>query len=121
MEEVAIERDYSHGMRTRFVETFPPRLQGKVTEDEFLHTITTVNKFFDKQETYTCCTCFAALLSCMTLWSTQLCLDNPYRKMERALVEFLREENERVYKPKGVEWLSPMDNGCYKISIVIHP
>lgn len=31
--------------------------------------------------------------------------------------QFLRNENERVYKPKGVEWVNPLSNGLLHVSL----
>jgi len=120
MGEILIERDYSNGLLVRFDETFPEALNGKVTPEEFAHTIQHINLLFRQAETYTWLTCLESFVACATLYTYYICFRPKYSKLMKRLERFLQLENENVYADKGIEWLNPVRNGLLHVTLLVH-
>jgi len=86
---------------------------------EFSNTIQRINLYFAKAEAVDWTTFAEGCLGCLTYYSIFFCYDDKYKKTILEFQGFLREQNERIYKPRGIEWLNPMDNGLLHIDIVV--
>ncbi|ELR17147.1 HDCKB03P, putative [Acanthamoeba castellanii str. Neff] len=113
--EVIVERDYSLGTIPRFESHFPQQLQGRVSHEEFEHTLSTINGFFFDSENLTAAQCLESLFGCLTFYTYYLCCDAKYTKNMKRLSAFLESENNRVYKPAGFLVLNPLSNGLLYI------
>jgi len=112
-----IQRDYSHGMETQFVDSFPSELNGKISEEEFRHTLTTLNRLFYEAENYTWLTCVESLLYCCSFYTLYLCCTPTYTKIVQRVDRFLDEQNQNIYLARGLRWKNPVYNGLLHIRI----
>jgi len=117
---IAIPRDYSHGTYTRFDETFPVELEGKVTQEEFRRTISSINVIFAQAEALDFTSFIEGCLGCLTFYTFLLCYEDRYKKKVKELNQLIFNENERVYRNKGLEIINPIENGLLKIDIISH-
>jgi len=69
LQTIVIQRDYSRGTLTRFDETYPADLQGKVTPEEYKGTIDQINDYFLEAETIDFSTFLDGCLGCLSLFS----------------------------------------------------
>ncbi|KYR00601.1 diacylglycerol kinase protein DgkA [Tieghemostelium lacteum] len=116
---VNIQRDY-RDIITKFEKDFPQELQGKVTQNEFEYTIDKINGWLEVAETVDARSIFQECVGCLTFYSFYLCFNDKYKTCVNKIKEFIKEQNENVYNPKGVTWLNPINNGFLKIEILVH-
>ncbi|KAL6079127.1 hypothetical protein QOT17_001273 [Balamuthia mandrillaris] len=116
--EIIIERDYSRGVLTQFKDILPPELSSRVTEEEFSRTIGEINRLFRHAEELTVTSCLESCFGLITLFSLYLCITDRYTESLQRLEAFLEDENNNVYRPKGLVWLNPLSNGLLYIQIL---
>ncbi|VDN18630.1 unnamed protein product [Gongylonema pulchrum] len=90
--KVFVQRDYSRGLGVQFETAFPSALDGKVSKQQWEHTITTLNSYYNAAEEV-CCT------------TTQ------YEKALTKITDFLAEQNRNVYLPAGLFLTDPIERG----------
>eukprot|EP00128_Syssomonas_multiformis_P014288 Colp12_sorted_trinity150504_noHs@8798 len=114
---IAIQRDYSHGTAVRFETTFPEQLSSRIREAEFQTTINTINATFDEAEAMTLSTKLFGCLACLSGFTLFLCMETRYEKCIQRLEDFIYEQNESIYGPKGLRIIGPMHHGLRLIEI----
>ena len=81
-DKIAINRDFSQGLVTRWESEFPGLLlEHGVTEEEFETTINRLNELFSEAEDYRCTTCVESLLSCFTLFTYNVLFSSQYMRV----------------------------------------
>lgn len=80
-EQVIICRDYRLGTVTRFYEVMPKELEGKVTPNEFQHTVGGINQIFFEAESFGANTIFEGILACATFFTIYFCMESSYSKV----------------------------------------
>lgn len=117
VQKVYIQRDYSEGTAVQFQKKFPLELEGKVSRKTMDQTVQTINKIFNEAER----TDAAALLhgcgACLTGYLVYMCMDTPYEKCMKTLAQYIHEQNENVFIPKGLFITNPMERGLRVIEI----
>eukprot|EP01111_Echinosteliopsis_oligospora_P017557 TRINITY_DN7656_c0_g1_i1.p1 TRINITY_DN7656_c0_g1~~TRINITY_DN7656_c0_g1_i1.p1 ORF type:complete len:124 (+),score=31.25 TRINITY_DN7656_c0_g1_i1:91-462(+) len=116
---IEIQRDYTHGMLTQFDEAYPDALLGKITPEEYRRTIEQINEYFKEAETIDSTTIIEGCLGCLSLFTLFLCRDDKYKKTINRFNEYLAEQNETVYRPRGVALINPFSNGLLHIDLWI--
>jgi hypothetical protein len=104
-----------------FDEAFPSLLERRgVSKSEFERTIRGVNERLAKAERVSRVTVFENCFGALTCFFLFLCYESQYSKKMRELYTFLQQENETVWKDKGLEWLHPLRNGFIFLEIKVH-
>eukprot|EP01088_Endostelium_zonatum_P017716 TRINITY_DN5366_c0_g1_i1.p1 TRINITY_DN5366_c0_g1~~TRINITY_DN5366_c0_g1_i1.p1 ORF type:complete len:148 (+),score=21.76 TRINITY_DN5366_c0_g1_i1:41-484(+) len=117
--EVRIDRDYSTGIIPKFDETFPPALAERITEGEYMKTITAINRYLYDAEKLSFLSILQSCIGCATFFTYYLVFNGRSRNNMKKLDEFLESENKNVYHNKGVIWLNPLPNGLLYMQILV--
>lgn len=117
--KIYIQRDYSRGLGVRFSPTFPPDLNGRIDSDKFDFVINKVNKIFDEAEKVSLYTILDSLFGCLTAYLIFACCDSHYDRCLKKVTRLIEEQNESVWKPKGLLLTDPKDRGLRVIEITL--
>lgn len=117
--KVFVERDYSRGTSCRFQTNFPPELDGKIEQSQFEQTVNHINGIFDEAERVGPRTYLEGCMGCVTAYLIFLCIHTKYNKCLKRLAEYINEQNQNVFIPRGLMITNPMDRGLRVIEIVI--
>ena len=115
--KVYIQRDYSEGTAVQFQRKFPLELEGKISRALFDQTIQNVNKIFDEAEQTDAALLFQGCCACLTGFLVYICFDTHYERSLKKLGQYIHEQNEAVYAPRGLLLTSPMERGLGVIEI----
>lgn len=94
------------GLSNSFIKEFPQSLIGRVSREEFEHTMDSVNSLLRQQQSMNAkiilvgCLCCCCSFGCSLLWPSVA-----LRKRTKASLEkLLANENNRLYRKLGLEW-----------------
>lgn len=118
--KVYLQRDYSEGTSVQFQKKFPLELQGKISRETFDKTVGKINLLFSEAEKTDAASLFRGCCACITGYLMYLCVETHYEKCMKKLAYFIQEQNEAIYKPKGLMLVSPMERGLRVIEICIY-
>ncbi|XP_077992588.1 golgin subfamily A member 7-like [Glandiceps talaboti] len=119
MAKVFVQRDYSDGTGVKFQTKFPQELEGRIDQSTFQYTVNEVNTLFSKAEELGSRAYCEGCLACLTAYTVFLCMDTHYQKCLKELAQFISEQNEHQYLPKGLMITDPMERGLRVIEICI--
>jgi len=119
IQKVFVQRDYTEGIAVQFQKTFPIELEGKISRHTLEKTINTINKLFNEAERTDTTSLFQGCGACITGYLIYMCMDTPYEKCMKTLAQYVHEQNENVYIPKGLVLTNPMERGLRVIEILI--
>jgi hypothetical protein len=97
----------------------PQELIGIIDQDAFSYTINTINAIYADAETMTCRVFCESCLSCLTAYCAGFFMDTYFEKCLKKVTAFVAEQNETVWKPRGLCITDPLDRGMRVIEIVI--
>ncbi|CAK9808138.1 Golgin subfamily A member 7B [Anthophora quadrimaculata] len=118
-QKVFIQRDYSEGTMVKFQTQFPRELESRLDRQLFEHTINQLNNYFEEAEQATCSTYCESCLACLTGYLIYICTETHYEKCLRKVAKFVSEQNDRVYKPRGLLLSNPIMRGLRLIEISV--
>ena len=82
VERIAILRDYTQGMITKWNDKFPPQLaKYSISEEEFKETIDEMNILFYEAEKYNCFICLESLLCTLSFYTLRICFSSNYYRV----------------------------------------
>uniref|UniRef100_A0A914ZHJ9 Ras modification protein ERF4 n=1 Tax=Parascaris univalens TaxID=6257 RepID=A0A914ZHJ9_PARUN len=118
--KIFIQRDYSKGLGVQFDTSFPAALEGKISEEEWNHTITTLNSHYNKAEEVCCASVMETLLGCLSCYISRVFTKTQYEKQLLEISTFLSEQNRNVYLPVGLHLTDPIERGLrvFEISLI---
>ena len=116
---IYIQRDYSHGLSVRFSSNFPDELNGRIDRDAFDFVISKVNRIFDEAEKVSLFSVLDSLIGCLTAYLIFVCYDSYYDRCLKKVTRLIEEQNESVWKPKGLLLTDPKDRGLRMIEITL--
>ena len=119
VQKVFIQRDYSEGTAVQFVKKCPLELEGKISRKVVEETITKINKVFDDAERTDAASLLQGCGACLTGYLIYMCLDTPYEKHMKYLAQYIHEQNENVFVPRGLVLTNPMERGLRVLEISI--
>nr|CAG4652320.1 EOG090X0IRX [Triops cancriformis] len=114
--KVFIQRDYSEGTAVRFQCKFPGELEGKLEKDKFEYTVNTLNEIYQEAEALSCSTYCEGCCACLTGYLLYCCTDTHYEKCLKKAAKFIIEQNERVWVPRGLLLVDPVERGLRVVS-----
>ncbi|XP_018312532.1 golgin subfamily A member 7 isoform X2 [Mycetomoellerius zeteki] len=118
-EKVFIQRDYSEGTMVKFQTRFPTELESRLDRQLFEYTINQLNNYFAEAERASCSTYCESCLYCLTGYLISICTETHYEKCLRKVAKFISEQNDRVYKPRGLLLTDPTTRGLRLIEISV--
>ncbi|KAI8047634.1 Golgin subfamily A member 7/ERF4 [Thamnidium elegans] len=109
VKSVRVERDYSLGDGiTRFQTEYPVELTGKITPEEFSHTITGINKIMDYADRLSWRIVLENILEIVTIYVSPMILSTHHQRTVRRLLTFIEAENSSVYYPHSLSISDPV-------------
>ena len=106
----------------RVVLTVTVRARGpQLPEETWKATVDGINKHFDAAEAHTAALYWRNFASCLTGYIADFCLANPYDAHLRAMSAFVDEQNAKVYNPRGLVLVNPLDRGLRVIEVTHLP
>ncbi|XP_077266617.1 uncharacterized protein LOC143899820 isoform X2 [Temnothorax americanus] len=118
-QKVFIQRDYSEGTMVKFQTRFPTELENRLDRQLFEYTINQLNNYFVEAERASCSTYCESCLYCLTGYLISICTETHYEKCLRKVAKFVSEQNDRVYKPRGLLLTDPTTRGLRLIEISV--
>lgn len=118
VKKIFIPRDYSEGTTVKFQTQFHPDLEGLVERQHFEYLISTLNEMYYQAETSRAAyleSCFA----CLSAYLLYLCIETHYSKCMKKVAAFINDQNETVWKPRGLYVTDPIERGLRVIEIII--
>jgi hypothetical protein len=120
--KVFIQRDYSDGVGVKFDTKLPAELQGKLDPNEFEGIIGRINQIYADAERLSARTFMENCLACMTAYLLLICMPTQYEKHVKKASEYITNENDRLFIPRGLLMVDPMERGlrCVRKHTVIY-
>lgn len=118
VKKIFIPRDYSEGTTVKFQTQFHPDLEGLIERHHFDYLISTLNEMYYQAETSRAAyleSCFA----CLSAYLLYLCIETHYTKCMKKVAAFINDQNETIWKPRGLLVTDPIERGLRVIEIVI--
>jgi len=78
-----------------------------------------LNNYFAEAERASCSTYCESCLYCLTGYLISICTETHYEKCLRKVAKFVSEQNDRVYKPRGLLLTDPTTRGLRLIEISV--
>lgn len=121
--KVFIQRDYSEGVGVKFETKLPTELQGKISSSEFTDVIERINAIYEDAERLSARTYLENCLACLTAYLVLICMPTNYEKNVKRASELITIENDRLFIPKGLLMVDPMERGlrCIEICMINEP
>lgn len=121
--KVFIQRDYSEGVGVKFETKLPTELQGKISSSEFTDVIERINAIYEDAERLSARTYLENCLACLTAYLVLICMPTNYEKNVKKASELITIENDRLFIPKGLLMVDPMERGlrCIEICMINEP
>lgn len=118
-----IQRDYSDGVGVKFDTKLPTELQGKISAPEFENVIERINEIYADAEKLSARSCFENCCACLTAYLLLICMPTNYEKNVKKASELITNENERLFIPRGLLMVDPMERGlrCIEICMINEP
>lgn len=106
---IRIERDYSLGDGiTRFQTEFPMELTGKVTPEQFTHTITEINKLMDYADRLSWRIVLENIVETLSIYIWPIFFSTHYQRAVKRLLAFIESENSNIYNPQSLSISDPV-------------
>jgi hypothetical protein len=117
--KVFVQRDYTHGTGVKFQTAFPVELEGYIDPEIFAYLMGNINQMYYDGEKMSgrafcesCCACLSAYL-------VYACMESFYDKCARKVSNFIEEQNDTRWKPRGLLVTDPLERGLRVIEITI--
>ncbi|XP_055016860.1 golgin subfamily A member 7-like isoform X1 [Boleophthalmus pectinirostris] len=117
--KVFIQRDYTSGTTCRFQTKIPSELENRVDKQQFEETIQTLNNLYAEAEKLGGRSYLEGCLACVTAYTMFLCVETHYEKVLKKISRFIKDQNEKIYAPRGVLLTDPMERGLRVVEITI--
>ncbi|XP_077586243.1 golgin subfamily A member 7 [Stigmatopora nigra] len=115
--KVFIQRDYSEGTVCRFQTKFPPELDSRIEKILLEETVKTLNSFYAEAEKIGGQSYLEGCLACATAYVIFLCMETRYEKVLRKITNYIQDQNEKIYAPRGLLITDPIERGMRVLEI----
>ncbi|KAG7229742.1 hypothetical protein INR49_012538 [Caranx melampygus] len=117
--KVFIQRDYSSGTICKFQTKFPSELESRIDKQQFEETIQTLNNLYAEAEKLGGKSYLEGCLACLTAYTIFLCMETHYEKVLKKIARFIKDQNEKIYAPRGLLLTDPIERGLRVVEITI--
>ncbi|XP_067857309.1 golgin subfamily A member 7-like [Heptranchias perlo] len=118
--KVFIQRDYSSGTVCQFQTKFPSELETRIDRQQFEETIRALNNLYAEAEKLGGQSYLEGCLACLTAYTVFLCMETHYEKVLKKIAKYIQEQNEKIYAPRGLVIVDPIERGLRVIEIAIY-
>ncbi|KAI7891484.1 Golgin subfamily A member 7/ERF4 [Mucor mucedo] len=109
VKSIRIERDYSKADGiTRFSTEYPAELEGKISVQEFAHTINEINKYMDYADRISWRIVLENIMEILTIYISPIFISTHYQRAVRQLLLFIESENSNIYYPQSLSISDPV-------------
>uniref|UniRef100_A0A8C2ZI30 Golgin A7 family member B n=1 Tax=Cyclopterus lumpus TaxID=8103 RepID=A0A8C2ZI30_CYCLU len=109
--KVFVQRDYSEGTVCRFQTKFPSELDNRIERTLLEETVKTLNSYYVEAEKIGGQSYLEGCLACATAYIVFLCMETRYEKVLKKISGYIKEQNEKIYAPRGLLLTDPTDRG----------
>lgn len=120
IKKIFIQRDYSNGLAVKFNATFPQELVGVVDPQLFCETINEINRLFNEAESLSILNVSESIVACLSAFLIYTCIDTHYNRCLKKVKRHIEQQNDTVWRSKGIEIKDPMERGLRVIEININ-
>ncbi|XP_061601486.1 golgin subfamily A member 7B [Cololabis saira] len=117
--KVFIQRDYSEGTVCRFQTKFPSELDNRIERTLLEETVKTLNSFYVEAEKIGGQSYLEGCLACATAYIVFLCMETRYEKVLKKISNYIQEQNEKIYTPRGLLLTDPVERGMRVLEISV--
>lgn len=104
----------------QFQTKFPCELETRVDRQQFEETIRVLNNLYAEAEKVGGQSYLEGCLACMTAYTIFLCMETHYEKVLKKIAKYIQEQNEKIYAPRGLVIVDPIERGLRVIEISIY-
>lgn len=117
--KVFVQRDYSSGTICRFQTKLPSELESRMDKQLFEETMQTLNNLYAEAEKLGGRSYLEGCLACLTAYTVFLCLETHYEKVLKKISRYIKDQNEKIYAPRGLLLTDPIERGLRVVEITI--
>ncbi|KAI9494953.1 Golgin subfamily A member 7/ERF4 family-domain-containing protein [Zychaea mexicana] len=118
---IRVDRDYSRGDGiTRFATDYPPLLAGRISSEQFQHTIDGINRLLEEAERVSWNAVFDNVMECLTIYTWPIFFSTHYQRCIRRLLAFIQSENESLYHQHDVSISNPIRCACLFLELKVY-
>ncbi|KAM8914476.1 golgin subfamily A member 7-like [Spinachia spinachia] len=117
--KVFVQRDYNSGTFSKFQTKFPSELEPRLDKQQFEETIQTLNNLYAEAEKLGGKSYLEGCLACLTAYTIFLCMETHYEKVLKKISRYIKDQNEKVYAPRGLLLTDPIERGLRVVEITI--
>ena len=118
--KIFIQRDYTSGLAVKFDTTFPQEFIGVVDPQQYCETINEINRLFNQAESLSISNVAESVMACLSAFLIYTCFDTHYNRCLKRVKQYIEQQNELVWRPKGLEIRDPMERGLRVIEITLN-
>ncbi|KAF0035176.1 hypothetical protein F2P81_012934 [Scophthalmus maximus] len=123
---IAVETDYSFPLADKIIVLTLIRVEMKahitvlssgfdvsanLDKQQFEETIQTLNNLYAEAEKLGGKSYLEGCLACLTAYTIFLCMETHYEKMLKKIARFIKDQNEKIYAPRGLLLTDPIERG----------
>ncbi|CAO3611750.1 unnamed protein product [Cunninghamella blakesleeana] len=117
LKAIRIERDYSKGDGiTQFSTEYPLSLEGKITLEQFRHTVNTINQLLYSAERLSWTAFLYNMMEILTIYLWPIFFASHYQKTIYKLLDFIDNENKQVYQKQQLLICNPVKTAFLFVS-----
>ncbi|KAF3855985.1 hypothetical protein F7725_016708 [Dissostichus mawsoni] len=117
--KVFVQRDYGSGTISKFHTKFPSELEPRIDKQQFEETIQTLNNLYAEAEKLGGKSYLEGCLACITAYTIFLCMETHYEKVLKKIARYIKDQNEKIYAPRGLLLTDPIERGLRVVEITI--
>uniref|UniRef100_A0A3P9MU76 Golgin subfamily A member 7 n=1 Tax=Poecilia reticulata TaxID=8081 RepID=A0A3P9MU76_POERE len=117
--KVFVQRDYSSGTICKFQTKFPSELESRMDKQQFEETMQTLNNLYAEAEKIGGKSYLEGFLACLTAYTIFLCMETHYEKVLKKIARYIKDQNEKIYAPRGLLLTDPIERGLRVVEITI--
>ncbi|KAK9529327.1 hypothetical protein VZT92_013429 [Zoarces viviparus] len=117
--KVFVQRDYGSGTISKFQTKFPSELESRIDKQQFEETIQTLNNLYAEAEKLGGKSYLEGCLACLTAYTVFLCMETHYEKVLKKISRYIKDQNEKIYAPRGLLLTDPIERGLRVVEITI--
>ncbi|XP_014859099.1 PREDICTED: golgin subfamily A member 7-like, partial [Poecilia mexicana] len=117
--KVFVQRDYSSGTICKFQTKFPSELESRMDKQQFEETMQTLNNLYAEAEKLGGKSYLEGCLACLTAYTIFLCMETHYEKVLKKIAKYIKDQNEKIYAPRGLLLTDPIERGLRVVEITI--
>uniref|UniRef100_A0A3B3QB33 Golgin subfamily A member 7 n=1 Tax=Paramormyrops kingsleyae TaxID=1676925 RepID=A0A3B3QB33_9TELE len=117
--KVFVQRDYTSGTICQFQTKFPAALETRIDKQQFEDTIRKLNSLYAEAEKLGGRSYLEGCLACLTAYTIFLCMETHYEKVLKKIANYIQDQNDKIYAPRGLLLIDPIERGLRVVEITV--